>query len=293
MRQTISVNGTEVQIDGPDGPRAASAPCIVLLHGWPDTLALWDATVAHLAPHYRCARFTWPGFGPGDQPRPPSLANLVALLHQVVLAVGGGQPVTLLLHDWGCLFGYQFALQHPQLVARVVGVDVGDAGSTAHRAALKPRQMLMVAGYQLWLAIAWRLGRLLGSRPENSPGRSPGRRPDSRPGSNLGDRMARWMARAMRVPTPQAQVRAAAGYPYWLTWTGAYRTARPFVPRVPMLYVYGKRKPFMFQSRAWCDALAQRPGSQVLGLAAGHWVMLDAAPAFHAALVDWLQATDA
>jgi len=30
----------------------------------------------------------------------------------------------------------------------------------------------------------------------------------------------------------------------------------------------------------------------VHGLPAGHWVMLDAAPAFHAALVDWLPASD-
>ena len=268
VRQTITVQRTEVQIDGPAGPRAVPVPCIVLLHGWPDTLALWDATVACLAPHYRCARFTWPGFGPGDEARRPSLADQVALLHGVVLAVGGGQPVTLLLHDWGCFFGYQFAMQHPDLVARVVGVDVGDAGSPAHRAALTSRQLLMVAGYQLWLAVAWRLG------------------------GALGDRMARWMARAMQVPTPQAQIRAAAGYPYWLTWTGAYRAARPFVPTVPMLYVYGQRKPVMFQSRAWCDALAGRPGSRVHGLPAGHWVMLDAAPAFHAALVDWLQASD-
>lgn len=268
MLETITVGRTQVQIEGPSLPPGAQAPCLVLLHGWPDTQALWDGTVASLAPHYRCARFTWPGFGPGDDARPPSLDEQVALLRAVVLAVGGGRPVGLVLHDWGCFFGYHFAQRHPELVARVVGIDVGDAGSRAHRAALKPRQMAMVAGYQVWLALAWRLG------------------------GSLGDRMARWMARTMRVPTPQAEIRAAAGYPYWLAWTGAYRAARPFVPKVPMFYLWGKRKPFMFQSRAWCDALAARPGSRVQGLPAGHWVMLDAAPAFHAALLDWLRATD-
>lgn len=93
----------------------------------------------------------------------------------------------------------------------------------------------------------------------------------------------------MWMPTPQAQIRAAAGYPYWLTWTGAYRGAKPFDPAVPMLSVYSKRKPFMFQSRAWCDALALRPGSRVQGLEAGHRVMLDPAPTFHAALADWCE----
>ena len=276
VHQTLTVGRTEVRIEGPSGPPGAQPPCIVLLHGWPDTAVLWDATVALLAPHYRCARFTWPGFGRDDEARAYSLDELVSLLHQVVLAVGGGRPVTLLLHDWGCFFGYHFARQHPELVARVVGIDIGDAGSRAHRAAMKPKQMAMVAGYQLWLAAAWKLSGTLGGTL----------------GGALGDRMARWMARALRVPTPQGEIRAKAGYPYWLTWTGRYRAARPFAPTVPTFFAYGKRKPFMFHSPAWCDDLATRPGCRVEGLRAGHWVMLDAAPAFHAALLAWLSATD-
>jgi pimeloyl-ACP methyl ester carboxylesterase len=266
MRQALNVAGTEVLVEG-----AADSPCIVMLHGWPDTAALWDHTVAALAPRYRCARFTWPGFGPplpGPHKAAPSLADLTALLHQVVLHVGNGQPVTLLVHDWGCLFGYHFARLHPSLVARVAGVDIGDAGSAAHRRGMAPGQVLGMVGYQLWLAAAWRIG------------------------GSLGDRMARAMARRMRVPVKPADIHAHAGYPYWLTWTGAYRAARPFQPAVPMWFAYGQRKPFMFHSDAWCQALAARPGSQVLGLKTGHWVMVDAPQAFHASLLQWLVDTD-
>ncbi len=266
MTRTDTVAGVAVQIDEPADPQGT----IVLLHGWPDTAALWDGTVAALSPRWRCVRFTLPGFAPGDAPGARTLDHVVELLHQVVLHADGGRPVTLLLHDWGCLFGYHLLRQHPERVTRVIGVDIGDAGSRAHRRELPLKAKFGVLSYQLWLALAWRIG------------------------GSLGDGMARRMARRMRVPAPPQQIRAQMGYPYWITWTGtygSYRTTRPFKaddPAMPMCFIYGKRKPFMFHSRAWTAALAARPGCRVVEMKTGHWVMLDAPQAFHAAVLDWL-----
>ena len=126
---------------------------------------------------------------------------------------------------------------------------------------------LMVLAYQGWLALAWRIG------------------------GAVGDGMARRMAAAMHVRAPAAQIRARMGYPYWITWTGthgSYRAVRPFDPAVPMLFIYGRRKPFLFHSSAWCQALDARPGSQVVEMKTGHWVMLDDAPGFERAVFDWL-----
>jgi len=260
--------GRPAQTDGPAD--ASPRDTLVLVHGWPDTLRVWDGTVDALKTRYRCVRITLPGFDAADPPGAHTLEALTTLLHQVVLQAGAGQPVTLVLHDWGCFFGYHFAQQHPQLVARVVGIDIGDAGSAELRRSLGFKAKLGVLGYQLWLAAAWRIG----------PG--------------LGDRMARRLAAAMRVPTPSAEIRASMGYPYWITWTGqhgSYRAVRTFRPAVPMFFAWGERKPFMFHSPAWRDALAALPGSQARGYRAGHWVMRDAADAFHADLRAWLDRT--
>ena len=260
----MDIDGIELRIDG-DG-----AETLVLLHGWPDTLRLWDATVDALQTRWRCVRFTLPGFDRSRPGRAYSLDEVVETLHRVVDATCPGQRVTLLVHDWGCLFGYQFALRHPQRVARIIGVDIGDAGSAAHRAALGPRAKLMVLGYQFWLATAWRIG------------------------GALGDRMAQRMAAAMRCPAEPRSISAQMGYPYALLWfgiKGGLRGVRPFEPAVPMLYLYGQRKPFMFHSPAWIDALARRPGSRVVGLRTGHWVMLDKPQEFIVAVSDWLDAT--
>lgn len=264
MRRTETVDGTTVTIDQPDG--AASRGTVLLLHGWPDSAALWDDTVAALADTWCCVRFTLPRYGEiGPDGPVPSLNGVVAQIDRVLRHVAGEQPVTLLLHDWGCLFGYHFARLHPQRVARVIGVDIGDAGSRAHRTGLTLRAKLGIAGYQLWLALACKLG------------------------GGLGDGMARRLAAAMHVPGPLSRIQARMGWPYVAAWTGALRDVRPFEPAVPMLYVYGRRKPFLFHSRAWADALAARPGSRVVEMKTGHWVMVDAPAAFQATVRGWLQ----
>jgi len=249
---------TVIQIDG------QGENTILMLHGWPDTAALWDGQVAALSPHYRCVRFTWPGFEPGAAHREHSLDSLIALCERAVREASPGRPVTLLLHDWGCLFGYQFALRHPELVARVIGVDIGDAGSRAHRASLGFAAKLGVAGYQLWLAAAWKIG------------------------GSAGASMTRWMARKLRVPAAQDAVRVQMNYGYYSAWTGKLRDAKIFRPGCPMLFIYGTRKPFMFHSPQWLAEVAAQPGNRVAAMDTDHWPMLRRSDEFNQLVLDWL-----
>lgn len=258
----ITVDGIELLIEG------AGEPTLVLVHGWPDTLRLWDAAVARWREHWRCVRFTLPGFDVARPRRAPSLDAIVEFLARVVDAVSPDRPVVLLLHDWGCVFGYAYQRRHPQRVAALIGVDVGDAGSAAHRATLRWSHQLAIVGYQGWLAAAWLIGGA--SRA-------------------LGDRMTRAMARWLRCPADPALIGAQMNYPYWLTWTGRYRL-RPVDPACPMLFVWGTRKPFAFHSRAWADAIGARPGSRVQPLRTGHWVMCDDPQGFAQLVADWLAA---
>ena len=72
---------------------------------------------------------------------------------------------------------------------------------------------LMVLGYQLWLALAWRIG------------------------GGVGDRMARWMAARLRCPAPPDSIGAQMGYPYAVQWfgvKGGFGKLHVFEPAVPM-----------------------------------------------------------
>lgn len=263
--QTLEVDGSEVLLEG-DGPHT-----VVLIHGWPDTRALWDPLVAQLLADpiagLRCARFHLPGNDLRRGRRPLSLAQMTAHIAAIVDAVSPGRPVTLVLHDWGAVYGYQYAMQHPSRVARIVGVDIGDTGSREFLGSLSLKAKLGIAGYQLWLALAYRLP------------------------SALGDRMTRWMARQLRAPAPAEHIAAQMNHPYVATWSGGFRGSRRVEPACPMLYVYGERKPFLFHAPAWAERIAAKPGNQVLGLRAGHWVMVNQAEAFNGAVQTWLDAT--
>jgi pimeloyl-ACP methyl ester carboxylesterase len=220
---------------------------------------------------YRCVRFTLPGFELAKPGRAYSLDDVVDTLRRVVERTCPGERVTPLLHDWGCVFGYEFASRHPQLVKRVIGVDIGDAGSQRNLAELSFKAKLILVAYQWWLALAWRLG------------------------GPLGDRMARWMARLARAPAPLEDIGANMGYPYAMQSfgvKGGFGALRPLDPQVPMLFFYGERKPFMFHSTAWREKLAARPGNRVVGLPTGHWVMVQRPKEFNNAPLAWLAETD-
>src|SRR5436190_19555485 len=119
MSEIVSVADVDVHIEG------AGAETIVMVHGWPDTYRLWHSTVAHLKDRYRCVRFTLPGFDAGKPRRAYTLDELIAFLKQLTETVAPRGKVILMLHDWGCIFGYQFCVRHPELVSRVIGIDVG------------------------------------------------------------------------------------------------------------------------------------------------------------------------
>jgi pimeloyl-ACP methyl ester carboxylesterase len=248
------------------GPKA-----IVMIHGWPDTHRLWDRQVEALKARYRCVRFTLPGFDSGPKRAYP-LDELLETLRGIVERACPGEQVTLLLHDWGCFFGYQLAMRHPQLVERVVGIDIGDGGSRQHRAELGVKGMAIVLAYQVWLAAAWRVG------------------------GRIGDAMARAMARAMPCPSVEPRdVHAQMGYPYAMRWfgvAGGISGVAVFKPQMPMLFMYGERKPIMFHSRAWAERVAAKPGNRVIAFPTGHWIMVQRPGDFNAALLDWLALND-
>ena len=257
----VTVDGIPVHIEG-EGPDT-----LVFLHGWPDTCRLWDTTVAALKGRYRCVRFTLPGFDLELPARATSLEQMTTLLARIVENVSPGQSVTLVLHDWGCAFGYEFAAQHPKRVARIVAVDVGDHNSGALRRSLTAKAKLQVFVYQAWLAIAWFVR------------------------GSIGDRMTRAMARALRCRTDPAHITWQMNYPYAMKWfgvLGGWAAAQPVDPQCPVLYTYGEHKLFMFHSKQWLERLTARPGSAVQGFATGHWVMVQQPDAFNACLMEWL-----
>lgn len=243
---------------------------ILMIHGWPDTYRVWDEQVAALSPHYRCVRVTLPNFDQQGARHAYRFGDVVAMINQVVDEVSPNKPVILLIHDWGCVFGYQFYRQYPHKVSHLISIDIGDALSKDYLKSLKAYQALMIVSYQLNLAAAWFLPEAIGTP------------------------LTKLVAKALQQPTPAEPVHRGMNYPYFQTWFKPISDpVKPFsiVPDCPMLYVYAKHKPVMFQSKQWLARVAAQQSNQVVAMEAGHWLMREQAPAFNSLVLNWLQSS--
>lgn len=261
--ERLCVRDTDILVEG------HGATTLLMVHGWPDTHRLWDGMVDRLKDDHRCARFTLPGFAMGDERRLRTLEEVVGILAAVVDAVSPGRPVTLLLHDWGCFYGYHYAMHNPNRVSRVVGIDIGDVGSKEMKLPLS--MTLFTLAYQLWLAAAWVIG------------------------GRIGDAMTRRMARAAGAPADPGLVHSGMNYAYYLKYRSALLGKSqgdvPFEPMCPMLFLYGRKKPTMFHSDAFVERLDRTPGSKAVGFEAGHWLMLEKPDEVAGEIRDWTHAS--
>ncbi len=261
MQSIIKVDNIDVYLEG------QGDTVLLMIHGWPDTYKLWDKQVACFKAHFVTARFTLPGFDATKGKRPMSLAQISALIGQIVDAISPNKPVVLMLHDWGCVFGYHYYQQQPQRVLKLIGVDIGDAFSPDHVKGLKLHEIAMLLGYQSTLAIMWQIN------------------------TGLATWVTKGMAKALRYPLHRQEVNVGMNYPYAMAMLqryGGLRQIKPLVAECPFYYAYARKKPLMFHSRAWLDKVGRRMGNQVQAYHAGHWLMVEQAELFNHNVAEWL-----
>jgi pimeloyl-ACP methyl ester carboxylesterase len=116
-------NGVRLQVN-----LHGEGPTALLLHGWPDTSALWDDVVPELVDAgYRVAVPDLRGCGQSDKPRDVADYKMHHLVGDVAsIAKGlGDEKVTLVGHDWGANLAWAVAAYRPELVERLCVVSVG------------------------------------------------------------------------------------------------------------------------------------------------------------------------
>ncbi|MEU5989910.1 SDR family oxidoreductase [Spirillospora sp. NPDC047418] len=88
----------------------AARPTVVLVHGYPDTGAMWDDVAERLAGRFRVVAYDVRGAGASGGPADPLDYRLDALmgdLEAVLDGVGADEPVHLVGHDWGSVQGWE------------------------------------------------------------------------------------------------------------------------------------------------------------------------------------------
>lgn len=117
MERDVSVNGVRLHcvVEG-------EGPLVLLLHGFPETSHAWRKQIPALAGTFQVVAPDLRGYGASDKPagidayRPSVLANDIAGL---VSAFGAGRA-HIVGHDWGGGVAWTLAMEHPDVVDRLV-----------------------------------------------------------------------------------------------------------------------------------------------------------------------------
>jgi haloalkane dehalogenase len=100
---------------------AGEEPAIILMHGFPDNLHLYDRLLPYLSPARRVLTFDFLGWGASDKPPhfPYTAKNQEGDLDAVIQQLKRGQ-VVLVAHDASGPPAIDWALHHPEQVAALV-----------------------------------------------------------------------------------------------------------------------------------------------------------------------------
>jgi len=107
-----------------------SGPPVVLLHGYPQTRAMWHRVAPALAAAHTVVVPDLRGYGDSGAPAPDPEATLYAKREMaadvvaLLQALGIPEPVALVGHDRGARVAHRMALDHPARVTRVALLDI-------------------------------------------------------------------------------------------------------------------------------------------------------------------------
>ncbi|MEU6154298.1 SDR family oxidoreductase [Actinosynnema sp. NPDC047251] len=108
----------------------SGAAAVVLVHGFPDTLRIWDGVAARLRERFWVVRVDLPGAGGSGRPRGRDgfrVERVAGVLGEVVRRVVG-RPVHLVGHDWGSVIGWRAVVDEPSLYLSFTSLSGPDLG---------------------------------------------------------------------------------------------------------------------------------------------------------------------
>src|SRR5581483_6343170 len=99
---------------------------MLFLHGFPEFWYAWKEQLAEFGRDHLAVAPDLRGYNLSDKPAEVEqykVAHIVEDVRALASALNGGQPFTLVGHDWGGIVAWAFALAHPELLDRLIIVN--------------------------------------------------------------------------------------------------------------------------------------------------------------------------
>lgn len=125
-RRLVPLEG--IDIHAVIGPRR-DAPALLLLHGYPQTHAIWHRVAPALAARFNVVASDLRGYGdsgkpPTDERHAPYSKRAMARDQVELMAALGHERFFVVGHDRGARVAHRLAVDHPDAVVRIVVLDI-------------------------------------------------------------------------------------------------------------------------------------------------------------------------
>lgn len=119
-----------------------SGPLVVMIHGWPDYWYTWRDQMEALAPKYRVAALDLRGFNLSDQPKGVENYDMKLLVGDVAAVIkdAGASSAIIVGHDWGGMISWNLAMAHPEMVEKLIILNLPHPRALARELVHNPEQ---------------------------------------------------------------------------------------------------------------------------------------------------------
>jgi pimeloyl-ACP methyl ester carboxylesterase len=127
---------------------AGKGPLVVMIHGFPDFWYTWRAQMPELSRHHQVVAIDQRGFNLSDKPEGVESYTLDKLAGDVEAVVKhfGKDRATIVGHDWGGMVGWTLAMTRPELVERLIILNLPHPKGLMRELANNPAQQ-KASGY--------------------------------------------------------------------------------------------------------------------------------------------------
>jgi epoxide hydrolase 4 len=120
-----------------------SKPLIVMIHGFPDFWYTWRDQMQALSKDYYVVAMDQRGYNLSDKPKGVESYDMRLLVSDVVAVIKaqGREKAIVVGHDWGGKVAWSVAMDEPQVVERLIILNLPHPRGMAHELATNPEQV--------------------------------------------------------------------------------------------------------------------------------------------------------
>lgn len=130
-------------------------PLMLMLHGFPEFWYSWRHQIAEFAHDFKVVALDLRGYNDSDKPQDKSayvMAEFILDVEGVIKGLGYEKCV-LVGHDWGGAIAWSFAYAHPEMVERLIVLNIPHPAKFAQ--GLRTAQQLLRSSYIFLFQLPW------------------------------------------------------------------------------------------------------------------------------------------